>query len=125
MMILKYFEINVYILTQRHVGISFPDNKQLKEWQKFQEEAAKRDHRKLGKEQELYFFHELSPGACFFTPHGAHIYNTLVSFLREEYRVRGFQEVISPNVYNVKLWEKSGHWQHYADNMFSFEVCFQ
>merc|ERR1712136_289105 len=88
---------------QRIYGISFPDNKQLKEWQKFQEEAAKRDHRKLGKEQELYFFHELSPGACFFTPHGAHIYNTLVSFLREEYRVRGFQEVISPNVYNVKL----------------------
>jgi len=76
----------------------------------------------LGKEQELYFFHELSPGACFFTPHGAHIYNTLVSFLREEYRVRGFQEVITPNVYNAKLWEKSGHWQHYADNMFSFEV---
>ena len=110
------------ILTQLLVGISFPDSKQLKEWQKFQEEAAKRDHRKLGKEQELYFFHELSPGACFFTPHGAHIYNTLISFLREEYRVRGFQEVISPNVYNSKLWEKSGHWQHYADNMFSFEV---
>jgi len=107
---------------QRIYGISFPDSKQLKEWQKFQEEAAKRDHRKLGKEQELYFFHELSPGACFFTPHGAHIYNTLISFLREEYRVRGFQEVISPNVYNSKLWEKSGHWQHYADNMFSFEV---
>ncbi|GIY63118.1 threonine--tRNA ligase 1, cytoplasmic [Caerostris extrusa] len=74
---------------QRIYGISFPDNKQLKEWQKFQEEAAKRDHRKIGK---------------------------------DEYRKRGFQEVVSPNVYNSKLWETSGHWQHYADNMFSFEV---
>ncbi|XP_057366573.1 threonine--tRNA ligase 1, cytoplasmic-like isoform X2 [Daphnia carinata] len=107
---------------QRVYGISFPDNKQLKEWQRIQEEAAKRDHRKLGREYELFFFHELSPGACFFTPHGAHIYNTLVDFLRNEYRQRGFQEVITPNVYNSKLWLTSGHWQHYAENMFSFEV---
>ena len=67
---------------QRVYGISFPDNKQMKEWIKFQEEAAKRDHRKLGKEQGLFFFHELSPGSCFFTPKGAHIYNTLQSFIR-------------------------------------------
>nr|CAH0105324.1 unnamed protein product [Daphnia galeata] len=107
---------------QRVYGISFPDNKQLKEWQRIQEEAAKRDHRKLGREYELFFFHELSPGACFFTPHGAHIYNTLVEFLRSEYRQRGFQEVITPNVYNSKLWLTSGHWQHYSENMFSFEV---
>jgi threonyl-tRNA synthetase len=107
---------------QRIYGISFPDPKQLKEWQRIQEEAAKRDHRKLGREHELFFFHELSPGACFFTPHGAFIYNTLVEFLRSEYRVRGFQEVITPNVYNSKLWLTSGHWQHYAENMFSFEV---
>lgn len=107
---------------QRVYGISFPDNKQLKEWQRIQEEAAKRDHRKLGREYELFFFHELSPGACFFTPHGAHIYNTLVDFLRNEYRQRGFQEVITPNVYNSKLWLTSGHWQHYSENMFSFEV---
>ncbi|KAI9555194.1 hypothetical protein GHT06_017709 [Daphnia sinensis] len=107
---------------QRVYGISFPDNKQLKEWQRIQEEAAKRDHRKLGREYELFFFHELSPGACFFTPHGAHIYNTLVEFLRNEYRQRGFQEVITPNVYNSKLWLTSGHWQHYSENMFSFEV---
>ncbi|XP_046441415.1 threonine--tRNA ligase 1, cytoplasmic-like isoform X2 [Daphnia pulex] len=107
---------------QRVYGISFPDNKQLKEWQRIQEEAAKRDHRKLGREYELFFFHELSPGACFFTPHGAHIYNTLVEFLRNEYKQRGFQEVITPNVYNSKLWLTSGHWQHYSENMFSFEV---
>ncbi|XP_019875198.1 threonine--tRNA ligase 1, cytoplasmic isoform X2 [Aethina tumida] len=107
---------------QRVYGISFPDNKQLKEWEKFQEEAAKRDHRKIGKEQELFFFHELSPGSCFFQPRGAHIYNTLVEFIRKEYRKRGFQEVVSPNIYNAKLWQTSGHWAHYADNMFSFDV---
>ncbi|XP_055331409.1 threonine--tRNA ligase 1, cytoplasmic-like [Paramacrobiotus metropolitanus] len=106
----------------RIYGISFPDSKQLKEWQHFQEEAAKRDHRKLGKEQELFFFHELSPGSCFFHPRGAHIYNALVEWIRSEYKKRGFQEVISPNVYNSKLWETSGHWQHYAENMFQFEV---
>ncbi|KAF6214978.1 hypothetical protein GE061_009726 [Apolygus lucorum] len=107
---------------QRVYGISFPDSKQMKEWEKFQEEAAKRDHRRLGKEQGLFFFHELSPGSCFFQPKGAHIYNTLVDFIRTEYRKRGFQEVVSPNVYNAKLWQTSGHWAHYADNMFSFDV---
>ncbi|XP_067134434.1 threonine--tRNA ligase 1, cytoplasmic isoform X2 [Centruroides vittatus] len=118
-----YWEGNAEAETlQRIYGISFPDNKQLKEWQKFQEEAAKRDHRKLGRDQELFFFHELSPGSCFFLPKGAHIYNTLTEFIRSEYRKRGFQEVISPNVYNSKLWKVSGHWQHYAENMFSFEV---
>ncbi|XP_070500476.1 threonine--tRNA ligase 1, cytoplasmic-like isoform X2 [Chironomus tepperi] len=107
---------------QRVYGISFPDPKQLKEWEKLQEEAAKRDHRKVGQQQELYFFHELSPGSCFFLPRGAHIYNTLMNFIRSEYRKRGFQEVITPNMYNAKLWQTSGHWQHYADNMFSFDV---
>lgn len=107
---------------QRVYGISFPDPKQMKEWEKIQEEAAKRDHRKLGREQELFFFHELSPGSCFFQPKGAHIYNSLVEFIREEYRKRGFQEVVSPNIYNSKLWKTSGHWAHYAENMFSFEV---
>ena len=99
---------------QRVYGISFPDNKQLKEWKFVQMEAAKRDHRKLGREQELFFFHELSPGSCFFLPRGAHIYNTLMGFIREEYRKRGYQEVVSPNLYNSKLWVTSGHWDHYA-----------
>ncbi|XP_046661420.1 threonine--tRNA ligase 1, cytoplasmic-like isoform X4 [Homalodisca vitripennis] len=107
---------------QRIYGIAFPDNKKMKEWEKFQEEAAKRDHRKLGREQELYFFHELSPGSCFFQPRGAHIYNKLIEFIRSEYRKRGFQEVVTPNIFNAKLWQTSGHWEHYADNMFSFDV---
>lgn len=106
---------------QRIYGISFPDNKQMKEWEHFQAEAAKRNHRKIGTEQDLFSFHELSPGSCFFHPKGALIYNKLVEFIRSEYRKRGFQEVITPNVYNAKLWMTSGHWQHYQDNMFSFE----
>ncbi|KAI1900384.1 hypothetical protein AGOR_G00049400 [Albula goreensis] len=107
---------------QRIYGISFPDPKMLKEWEKFQEEAKNRDHRKLGREQDLFFFHDLSPGSCFFLPKGAYIYNSLVQFIRSEYRKRGFQEVVTPNIYNSKLWQTSGHWQHYSENMFSFEV---
>lgn len=107
---------------QRIYGISFPNDKMLKEWKHFQEEAAKRDHRKIGREQELFFFHELSPGSCFFLPNGTHIYNKLVSFIRDEYKKRGFQEVVSPNIFSTKLWETSGHWQHYSNNMFQFEV---
>ncbi|XP_067831986.1 threonine--tRNA ligase 1, cytoplasmic-like [Heptranchias perlo] len=103
-------------------GISFPDNKALNEWDRLQEEAKNRDHRKIGKEQELFFFHELSPGSCFFLPKGAYIYNTLTDFLKSEYRKRGFMEVVTPNVFNNKLWEVSGHWEHYSDNMFSFEL---
>lgn len=107
---------------QRIYGVSFPDKKQLEEHKKFLEEAAKRDHRKIGKEQELFFFHELSPGSCFFLPHGTRIYNSLLEFLREEYWKRDYQEVITPNMYNAKLWETSGHWANYKDNMFTFEV---
>ncbi|CAL8328274.1 unnamed protein product [Arctogadus glacialis] len=107
---------------QRIYGISFPDTKLLKEWEQFQEEAKNRDHRKLGREQDLFFFHDLSPGSCFFLPKGAFIYNALVQFIRSEYKKRGFQEVVTPNIYNSKLWQTSGHWQHYSENMFSFEV---
>ncbi|XP_064335958.1 threonine--tRNA ligase 1, cytoplasmic isoform X2 [Camelus dromedarius] len=107
---------------QRIYGISFPDPKMLKEWEKFQEEAKNRDHRKIGRDQELYFFHELSPGSCFFLPKGAYIYNMLIEYIRSEYRKRGFQEVVTPNIYNSRLWVTSGHWQHYSENMFSFEV---
>ncbi|KAI9343491.1 hypothetical protein BDR26DRAFT_933041 [Obelidium mucronatum] len=107
---------------QRIYGISFPDVKQMKEYKQFMEEAAKRDHRKIGIEQELYFFHELSPGTAFWQPNGAIVYNNLLDLQREEYRKRGFKEVITPNMYNSKLWETSGHWQHYKDDMFTFDV---
>ncbi|XP_039090980.1 threonine--tRNA ligase 2, cytoplasmic isoform X2 [Hyaena hyaena] len=118
-----YWEGNPEMETlQRIYGISFPDNKMMKTWEKFQEEARNRDHRKIGKEQELFFFHDLSPGSCFFLPRGAFIYNTLMDFIREEYHRRNFTEVLSPNMYNSKLWETSGHWQHYSENMFTFDI---
>ncbi|XP_074210211.1 threonine--tRNA ligase 2, cytoplasmic isoform X1 [Camelus bactrianus] len=107
---------------QRVYGISFPDNKMMTAWETLQEEARNRDHRNIGKEQELFFFHDLSPGSCFFLPKGAFIYNTLMEFIREEYHQRNFTEVLSPNIYNSKLWEASGHWQHYIENMFTFGI---
>ncbi|RLM98693.1 threonine--tRNA ligase, mitochondrial 1-like [Panicum miliaceum] len=107
---------------QRVYGISFPDSKRLKEYKHFLEEAKKRDHRLLGQAQELFFFHPLSPGSCFFLPHGARIYNKLMDFLRQQYRDRGYQEVLSPNIYNMQLWETSGHAANYKENMFVFEI---
>jgi threonyl-tRNA synthetase len=107
---------------QRIYGVSFPDKDAMQTHLKFLEEAAKRDHRKIGKEQELFFFHEMSPGSCFFLPHGQIIYNTLQAFLREEYWNRGYQEVGSPNMYSSALWKISGHWQHYSEDMFTFDV---
>ncbi|ETW77277.1 hypothetical protein HETIRDRAFT_65578 [Heterobasidion irregulare TC 32-1] len=107
---------------QRIYGISFPDKKQLAEYKVFLAEAAKRDHRKIGKEQELFFFNDLSPGSAFWLPHGTRIYNTLVELMRSEYYKRGYQEVISPNMYHSKLWETSGHWQNYKDDMFTLDI---
>ncbi|ODV76741.1 threonyl-tRNA synthetase [Suhomyces tanzawaensis NRRL Y-17324] len=107
---------------QRVYGISFPDKKLMTDHLKFLAEAAERDHRKIGKEQELFVFNELSPGSAFWLPHGTRIYNTLCEMLRTEYRRRGYDEVITPNMYNSKLWETSGHWGNYKENMFAFEV---
>jgi len=107
---------------QRVYGISFRTPDELKEHKKLIEEAQKRDHRKVGKDQELFFFHEFSPGSSFFLPHGARIYNKLVEFIRAEYQNRGFSEVVSPNMYSNKLWETSGHFPKYKENMFLFEV---
>lgn len=107
---------------QRIYGVSFPDKKQMAAHKKFLEEAALRDHRKIGKDQELFFFHELSPGSAMWLPHGTRIYNTIMAFLREQYWKRGYNEVITPNMYNADLWKTSGHWDYYKDDMFSFGV---
>ncbi|XP_074665596.1 threonine--tRNA ligase, mitochondrial [Strix aluco] len=104
---------------QRVAAVAFPSARGLAAWQQAQDEAALRDHRRIGREQELFFFHKLSPGSCFFLPRGAHVYNTLVEFIRSEYRARGFCEVVTPNVFSPRLWELSGHWQHYSPHIFS------
>ncbi|PIA31973.1 hypothetical protein AQUCO_04700086v1 [Aquilegia coerulea] len=107
---------------QRVYGISFPNSKSLKDYLHQLEEAKKYDHRQLGIKQELFFFNPLSPGSAFFLPHGARIYNKLMNFMKEQYRARGYEEVLSPNMYNMQLWETSGHAGHYKENMFTFQV---
>ncbi|HIJ18430.1 TPA: threonine--tRNA ligase, partial [Candidatus Woesearchaeota archaeon] len=107
---------------QRIYGISFPEEKMLKQHLAMLEEAKKRDHRVLGQKLDLFSFDEVSPGAPFFHPKGTIIYNELLSFIREEYRKRGYDEVITPLIYDRSLWEASGHWQHYRENMFVLEV---
>ena len=107
---------------QRVYGVSFPSKQELAKHLEFLEEAKRRDHRRIGAAQELFFFNDLSPGCCFFLPHGTRIYNRLMELIRTEYRNRGYSEVISPNMFNSALWERSGHWAHYKDDMFTFEV---
>lgn len=107
---------------QRIYGISFPENKLLEQHFKLIEEAEKRDHRKIGKQLEWFDFFEESPGAPFFYPKGTVIYNLLLNFIREEYKKRGYQEVITPLLYEKKLWQTSGHWEHFRENMFTMEV---
>eukprot|EP00297_Palpitomonas_bilix_P004453 CAMPEP_0113874636 /NCGR_PEP_ID=MMETSP0780_2-20120614/4449_1 /TAXON_ID=652834 /ORGANISM="Palpitomonas bilix" /LENGTH=687 /DNA_ID=CAMNT_0000860441 /DNA_START=24 /DNA_END=2087 /DNA_ORIENTATION=- /assembly_acc=CAM_ASM_000599 len=107
---------------QRVYGVSFPSKDMMKDYKFRMEEAAKRDHRKVGVQQELFFFHQLSPGSCFFLPHGARIYGRLMDIIKKEYRKRGYEEVVTPNVFNLQLWETSGHAAHYKENMFLFDV---
>ncbi|XP_047667105.1 threonine--tRNA ligase 1, cytoplasmic isoform X1 [Tachysurus fulvidraco] len=104
---------------QRILGVSFPGPRERERWEHEQEEAKKRDHRRIGKDQELFFFNDVSPGSCFFLPKGAHIYNTLTDFIKSEYKRRGFSEVVTPTLYSTSLWQRSGHWEHYSENMFT------
>ncbi|MBI4270650.1 MAG: threonine--tRNA ligase [Candidatus Rokubacteria bacterium] len=86
------------------------------------EEAKKRDHRKLGRELDLFDFYDVAPGAPFWLPNGMILVRELERFAREHLDVRGYTEISTPMLVNKKLWEQSGHWEHYADNMFKVEV---
>jgi len=103
-------------------GITFPDKKQMQEHILFLEEAKKRDHRVLGQKQDLFHINELAPGSAFFYPKGAIIYNNLMNMIREQYRIRGYNEVITPNIFNLNLWKTSGHYVNYKDNIFMVNV---
>ncbi len=85
------------------------------------EEAKKRDHRKLGRELDLYAFHDVSPGAPFWLPNGWTMVRELERFVREVLDARGYQEISTPILVNKRLWEQSGHWDHYRENMFLVE----
>jgi len=107
---------------QRVYGVSFPDKKLMKQHLERLEEAKKRDHRVLADKYDLFFFHTLSPGSAFFLPAGAFVYNKLIAHIRSEYMKRGYTEVVTPNMFNLDLWRISGHYDHYLENMFTFDV---
>lgn len=105
----------------RIYACAFPNKKLLKEHLRMVEEAKKRDHRELGKKQELFFFDPVSPGSCFFLPHGTRVYRKLQDLILKEYWRRGFEEVMTPCNAKNDLWKTSGHWDKYKDNMFTFK----
>jgi len=106
---------------QRVYGTAFLSEKDLKAHLTQVEEAKKRDHRKLGRELGLFTFHQWAPGAAFWLDKGTTLYNTLANYMRDVLFPAGYVEVKTPLVYNKALWERSGHWKHYRDNMFLIE----
>ena len=100
-------------------GIAFPSQAELDEHLKLLEEAEKRDHRKIGKEMKLFMFSEEAPGFPFFLPKGMQIKNTLIDYWREIHSRENYVEIQTPLIMNRHLWETSGHWDHYKDNMYS------
>jgi threonyl-tRNA synthetase len=102
----------------RIYGTAFPTKQELEDYLTMLEEAKKRDHKKLGKELELFFFDETSPGMAYWLPKGLILYNNLYSFARTMYARFNYQEVATPQINKKELYETSGHWQHYRDDMF-------
>ena len=105
-------------MLQRIYGIAFPKSSELDEYVNMIEEAKKRDHRKLGKELELFFFDETAPGMAYWMPKGFTIMNTLIDFWRKEHKRRGYQEFSGPQLNSSVLWKTSGHWDHYKEDMY-------
>lgn len=106
----------------RIYGISFPDKKLMKEWNTLQEEAAKRDHRKIGRELKLFSFQEEAPGMPFFHDKGTFILDKLAEFMRKEMILRNYEMNKTPMILNKNLWLQSGHWDHYKENMYFTKI---
>ncbi len=109
-------------MLQRIYGTAFENKDELKEYLHMLEEAARRDHRKLGKELDLFSLHDEGPGFPFFHPNGMIIRNELINYWREVHRRYGYQEIKTPIILNRKLWETSGHWDHYKENMYFTQI---
>lgn len=109
-------------MLQRIYGISFEKNKDLEEYLHLLEEAKKRDHRKLGKELDLFFIPEEGPGFPLFLPKGMELKNALLKYWREIHRQDGYVEIETPIILNRHLWETSGHWYHYKENMYTVQI---
>lgn len=107
---------------QRIYGITFPDKKMLKEHLLMIEEAEKRDHRKIGKELDLFSFQLDAPGMPFFHDKGFFIYNKLAEFMTEQMKKRNYEFIRTPLILNKSLWLQSGHWDHYKDNMYFTKI---
>jgi threonyl-tRNA synthetase len=105
-------------MLQRIYGTAWPDDKQLKAYLTRLEEAEKRDHRKLGKEQDLFHFQEEAPGAVFWHPKGWTMFQALIAYMREKQRQAGYQEVSAPEIMDADLWRRSGHLEKFGENMF-------
>ncbi|MBI4553918.1 MAG: threonine--tRNA ligase [Candidatus Latescibacteria bacterium] len=109
-------------MLQRIYGVSYPDRAQLDEHLQRLEEAQRRDHRKLGRELGLFMFHPFAPASPFFFPKGARVYNTLVDYVRGLYQRYGYEEVITPLIYEAGLWKISGHYEHFWEEMFTIHA---
>jgi len=106
----------------RIYGISFPDRKELKDYLNMLEEAKKRDHKVLGPKLDLFTIKEEGPGMPFILPHGMIVWNNLTTFLRDLQHEAGYIEIKTPQLLNQELWERSGHWEFYRENMYYFEI---
>ncbi|MBI4387635.1 MAG: threonine--tRNA ligase [Candidatus Omnitrophica bacterium] len=109
-------------MLQRIYGVAFTSEEELKKYLAQLEEAKKRDHRKLGRELDLFSFHEESPGIPFYHPKGIIIYNELINFWRDEHEKGGYLEIRTPIILKDLLWKQSGHYEHYKENMYFTKV---
>jgi threonyl-tRNA synthetase len=109
-------------MLQRIYGVGFTSREQLKAYLTFLEEAEKRDHRRLGREMELYHFQEEAPGMVFWHPNGWTIYRAMEDYMRRKLDRAGYREIRTPQVVDRKLWEASGHWDKYRENMYVTEI---
>jgi threonyl-tRNA synthetase len=109
-------------MLQRIYGVAFRNREELKAHLTMLEEAAKRDHRKLGREMELFHFQEEAPGMVFWHPNGWQVYRSLEDYMRRRLSAAGYKEIKTPQVVDRKLWEASGHWDKYRENMFITEI---
>ena len=109
-------------MLQRIYGVAFNDKKELKNYLSMLEEAEKRNHIKLGKELKLFSTHAEGPGFPFFHPKGMIVWNELINYWKEEHTKEAYQEISTPIILNRTLWEKSGHWEHYKENMYFTKI---
>ena len=109
-------------MLQRIYGVSYPQKKEIEAFLERREEAESRDHRKLGRQLGLFMFHPFAPASPFFFPKGARLYNTLIDYVRSLYKEYGYEEVITPLIYEAGLWKTSGHYDHFWEEMFHIDA---